>query len=792
MWFQLITVPKWMGLPVLALIMAQTMLHVAGQGLNPAKANPLGSSQVVKSLQQVYGQSKRWRAEYKVKPMVACSKGTSSLCGSKSSSNGGVSVFAQLLMATSPNSYSSIDARDVHGRKLVSTPQKQGECEACVGFAVAAAAETALATTMYTDVSQTSISVQGLFFCSDKGIFRGCKSGWNLADAVSSLRDRAGSIPIASCLKYNPDISGVLTRGELCQQTCTTVNPYVNRGSIDAKMINYDYEAQAHILRYGAIVSRFDIYNDFKTFFDDPANAKKVYMPNPRAKFVNGHAVVLVGYDNEGQFWLAKNSWGSDWADGGYFRVAFNVCSILSGNLGEAYGITFETKTKVDAAQLPVTCCTTARDSSDSGAKKCYWYTARMGDYVSGIALRARIPVEDFLYDNVDIIRDLDKPLEGLKLRVCNPSPGYITVGSTLGRTGEPLGLQPPGPVPGEVVDVQASVKPAINGYIEYTPGGKVTNLDYKPFRRINAGQYTYIVYPFHGDGIHDYRRHCQQKGGDLVSILTEGEQRVVTKLVSSAFGKYRDSLGFTLYIGLKWRSAGSTDAGSWEWMDGSLMQYSNWDVSQPNSGDQCVALMLASGRWATTSCTRAWGSSGVCKLPLQAASPSSLVRKPGPRLMPSQVKNGTIKGDSYVAIDTPDGILCFMYGLESKGLKASQGQAFCKEHGGDLAVLKNANTWELVRQLLYNSLGSEGGALIGLEKRTAVQKSVWMTDGSTVTGYTGTLIFSTQDGTCAQLAGASDIAWSLAVDDIGCDLILRGNGISGSHILCSMKNLPQ
>ena len=136
--------------------------------------------------------------------------------------------------------------------------------------------------------------------------------------------------------------------------------------------------------------------------------------------------------------------------------------------------------------------------------------------------------------------------------------------------------------------------------------------------RRIDAGPYTYIVYPFHGDGIDDYRRHCQQKGGDLVSILTEGEQRAVTKLVSSAFGKYRDPLAFTLYIGLKWHSAGITGAGWWEWEDGSPMQYSNWDVSQPKKGDECVALMLASGRWATTYCSRGYWSSGVCKLPLQ------------------------------------------------------------------------------------------------------------------------------------------------------------------------------
>jgi parallel beta-helix repeat protein len=34
---------------------------------------------------------------------------------------------------------------------------------------------------------------------------------------------------------------------------------------------------------------------------------------------------VIVGYDDAGQYWLCKNSWGTGWADAGYFRIHFDT-----------------------------------------------------------------------------------------------------------------------------------------------------------------------------------------------------------------------------------------------------------------------------------------------------------------------------------------------------------------------------------------------------------------------------------------------------------------------------------
>jgi hypothetical protein len=36
------------------------------------------------------------------------------------------------------------------------------------------------------------------------------------------------------------------------------------------------------------------------------------------------HAVLLVGYDDDGQYFIVKNSWGTGWGENGYFRIAYS------------------------------------------------------------------------------------------------------------------------------------------------------------------------------------------------------------------------------------------------------------------------------------------------------------------------------------------------------------------------------------------------------------------------------------------------------------------------------------
>ncbi|WIA42784.1 hypothetical protein OEZ86_008723 [Tetradesmus obliquus] len=190
-------------------------------------------------------------------------------------------------------------------------------------------------------------------------------------------------------------------------------NMHAGRGKFSSQMITSVWKAQQHIRQHGAVVSRFDVYSDFNSFFNDKRYAQAVYRPSANATFREYHAITLVGYDNEKQCWLAKNSHGSRGGNKGLFKVAFGVCAILAADKGEAYGIVWTTNSVPGALQLAVT----------TGPRKgCYWYQAQPGDYLSRVAWLAGIRLDNFMLDNTGVVKDLDARLQGSRLLLCNPA----------------------------------------------------------------------------------------------------------------------------------------------------------------------------------------------------------------------------------------------------------------------------------------------------------------------------------------------------------------------------------
>jgi hypothetical protein len=87
--------------------------------------------------------------------------------------------------------------------------------------------------------------------------------------------------------------------------------------------VSYDVDAIKTALLDGPVPCGMDVYTDF--FYYDGG----VYERSSNT-YEGGHAVIIIGWDdnNEDGYWIVKNSWGTDWGEGGYFKIKFYNCRI--------------------------------------------------------------------------------------------------------------------------------------------------------------------------------------------------------------------------------------------------------------------------------------------------------------------------------------------------------------------------------------------------------------------------------------------------------------------------------
>merc|ERR1712130_704127 len=78
-----------------------------------------------------------------------------------------------------------------------------------------------------------------------------------------------------------------------------------------------DADIKAAIMQAGAVTMTITMLSDLWTWTDG------IYNPAPAAPERQGFPISVVGWGVDGEkfYWIAKNSWGRDWAQDGFFRV---------------------------------------------------------------------------------------------------------------------------------------------------------------------------------------------------------------------------------------------------------------------------------------------------------------------------------------------------------------------------------------------------------------------------------------------------------------------------------------
>jgi len=209
---------------------------------------------------------------------------------------------------------SKFDWRDDNGIDWTTPIKPQGNCGSCVAFGTLASLEALLKIRTYKAHNKNvNLSEAHLFFCNN----RQCNpddpnSGWNINPACDYIKNNG--VPDDNCYPYVDHNQPCNT----CQNWQSKIDSTKIKSSSNTRNVN---QMKNNIVNNGPQITGMAVYEDFWDY------SQGVY-EHVKGDLEGYHCVSVVGYDDENNCWICKNSWGTGWGENGWFRIKYGECGI--------------------------------------------------------------------------------------------------------------------------------------------------------------------------------------------------------------------------------------------------------------------------------------------------------------------------------------------------------------------------------------------------------------------------------------------------------------------------------
>jgi C1A family cysteine protease len=220
----------------------------------------------------------------------------------------------------------SFDWRNVNSQNYITEVKDQGNCGSCWAFATLGALEGQYNTYFNNPQINLNLSEQQLIsdFNPDgcNGLYTDEFSG--LFNYISSTGEYTESYwPYIACdAQGNPSCQyyNSVVPGESNTTFKTSEFESIPLGDIGV--------IKEALVTKGPVIAGMLVYYDFFNY------SSGVYQADISTGVAGGHAILIVGYGNyDGiDYWIVKNSWGTEWGEEGYFKIKIGDASGLENN----------------------------------------------------------------------------------------------------------------------------------------------------------------------------------------------------------------------------------------------------------------------------------------------------------------------------------------------------------------------------------------------------------------------------------------------------------------------------